>query len=100
VRTGKIVGKTQYPVPNQSGMLSTDGDLVFTGHSNGRFSAYDADTVKELWSFSVGTPITAPPMTFGVGGKQYVAVVAGGEAELRGAVLYQPSAFVAVFGLQ
>jgi hypothetical protein len=39
-------------------------------------------------------------MTYGVGGKQYVAVVAGGEAELRGAVLYQPSAFVAVFGLQ
>src|SRR6266849_2578664 len=80
VRTGKIVGKTQYPAPNQSGMLSTDGDLVFTGHSTGRFSAYDADTVKELWSFSLGTPITAPPMTFGVGGKQYVAVVAGGDA--------------------
>src|SRR5216684_808958 len=99
VRTGKIVGKTQYPAPNQSGMLSTEGDLVFTGHSTGRFSAYDADTVKELWSFSLGTPITAPPMTFGVGGQQYVAVVAGGDAGLRGAVLYQPSAFVAVFGL-
>jgi alcohol dehydrogenase (cytochrome c) len=81
-------------------MLSTEGDLVFTGHSNGRFSAYDADTVKELWSFSLGTPITAPPMTFGAAGKQYIAVVAGGEAGLRGAVLYQPSAFVAVFGLQ
>src|SRR6266446_2634834 len=35
VRTGKIVGRTQYPAPNQSGMLSTEGDLVFTGHSNG-----------------------------------------------------------------
>jgi alcohol dehydrogenase (cytochrome c) len=79
--------------------LSTDGDLVFTGHSTGRFSAYDADTLKELWNFSLGTPITAPPMSFAVGGKQYVAVVAGGEAGLRGAVLYQPSAFVAVFGL-
>ena len=100
VRTGKVVGKTTYPVANQSGMLSTDGDLVFTGHSTGRFSAYDADTVKEVWSFSLGTPITAPPMTFSVDGKQYVAVVAGGEASLRGAVLYQPSAFVAVFGLQ
>src|SRR5215471_499336 len=100
VRTGNVVGKTTYPIPNQSGMLSTDGDLVFTGHSTGRFSAYDADTLKEVWSFSLGTPITAPPMTFGVGGKQYVAVVAGGEAGTRGAVLYQPSAFVAVFGLQ
>jgi alcohol dehydrogenase (cytochrome c) len=100
VRTGKIVGKTQYPLPNQSGMLSTDGDLVFTGHSTGRFSAYDADSVKELWSFSLGTPITAPPMTYRAGGKQYVAVVAGGEEAMRGAALYQPSAFVAVFGLK
>src|SRR6516164_3444934 len=100
VRTGKVIGKTTYPIPNQSGMLSTDGDLIFTGHSTGRFSAYDADTVKELWNFSLGTPITAPPMTFAVGGKQYIAVVAGGDAGLRGAVLYQPSAFVAVFGLQ
>jgi alcohol dehydrogenase (cytochrome c) len=99
VRTGRIVGKAQYPMPNQSGMLSTDGDLIFTGHSNGRFSAYDADAVQELWSFSLGTPITAPPMTFGIGGRQYVAVVAGGEAVTRGAVLYQPSAIVAVFGL-
>jgi alcohol dehydrogenase (cytochrome c) len=99
VRTGRITGKAQYAVPNQSGMLSTDGDLVFTGHSNGRFSAYDADTVQELWSFSLGTPITAPPMSFAVGGRQYVAVVAGGQGGMRGAVLYQPAAIVAVFGL-
>src|SRR5262249_54291869 len=100
VRTGKIVGKTTYPVPNQSGMLSTDGDLVFTGHSTGRFSAYDADTVKELWNYSLGTPITAPPMTFAVGGKQYIAVVAAGAAGLRGAVLYQHPDFVRLSGLR
>ena len=80
-------------------MLSTDGDLLFTGHNTGRFSAYDADTLKELWSFGLGTPITAPPMTYSVGGKQYIAVIAGGEPNARGAVLYQPSAIVAVFGL-
>ena len=38
-------------------------------------------------------------MSYAIGGKQYVAVVAGGEVNQRGAVLYQPSAFVAVFGL-
>jgi hypothetical protein len=54
--------------------------------------------LDEAWSFSLGTPIAAPPMTYSVGGKQYAAVLAGGEAEMRGAVLYQPSAFVAVFG--
>jgi hypothetical protein len=36
---------------------------------------------------------------YSVGGKQYIAVLAGGTAKLRGAVLYQPSAVVAVFGL-
>ena len=99
VRTGKIVAKTQFPIPDESGMLSTDGDLLFTGQSNGRFVAYDADTLAEVWSFSLGTPITAPPLTYSVGGKQYVAVVAGGEPRIRGAILYQPSAVVAVFGL-
>jgi alcohol dehydrogenase (cytochrome c) len=98
-RTGKVAAKAQFPIPNESGMLSTDGDLLFTGHHDGRLVAYDADTLKEVWSFSLGTPITAPPMTYSVGGKQYIAVVAGGEANLRGAVLYQPSAIVAVFGL-
>jgi hypothetical protein len=38
-------------------------------------------------------------MSYAVDGKQYVAVVAGGEINQRGAVLYQPSAFVAVFAL-
>jgi glucose dehydrogenase len=99
VRTGKVVAKEQFGIPNESGMLSTAGDLLFTGHRDGRFAAYDADTLKELWSFSLGTPITAPPMSYSVGGKQYIAVVAGGTAGLRGAVLYQPSALVAVFGL-
>jgi alcohol dehydrogenase (cytochrome c) len=98
-RTGKVVAKAQFPIPNESGMLSTDGDLIFTGHKDGRLVAYDAETLKEAWSFSLGTPITAPPMTYSIGGRQYVAVVAGGEANLRGAVLYQPSAIVAVFGL-
>ena len=44
----KIAGKTQYPIPNESGMLSTGGDLVFTGHSTGRLVAYDADNLKEV----------------------------------------------------
>src|SRR5258708_14256923 len=91
VRTGKVVSKAEFPTPNESGMLSTDGDLLFSGHPNGRLVAYDADTLKELWSFNVGTPITAPPMTYSVGGKQYIAVVAGGANRLRGAGPRQPS---------
>jgi alcohol dehydrogenase (cytochrome c) len=99
VKTGKVIGKETFQPPTESGMLSTDGDLLFTGHMNGKFSAYDANTLKEVWSFNTGTPITAPPMTYSVNGKQYIAVVAGGGVGVRGGGLYQPSAFVAVFGL-
>lgn len=98
LKTGKVVAKKTFPQYNESGMLSTDGDLLFTGHNTGKFSAYDADTLDEVFSFSLGTPITAPPMTYKVGDKQYVAVVAGGGIGLRGVPLLQPSAFVAVFG--
>jgi len=99
VKTGKVIGKETFQPPTESGMLSTDGDVLFTGHMNGKFSAYDANTLKEVWSFNTGTPITAPPMTYSVNGKQYIAVVAGGGVGVRGGGLYQPSAFVAVFGL-
>jgi alcohol dehydrogenase (cytochrome c) len=98
VRTGKVVNKVQMPDLSESGMLSTDGDILFNGRPDGHFVAYDSDTLKELWSFSLGTPITAPPMTYSVGGKQYVAVIAGGAVGVRGARLYQPTAIVAVFG--
>jgi alcohol dehydrogenase (cytochrome c) len=99
LRTGKIVKKATFQPPTESGMLSTDGGLLLTGHMTGKFSAYNAETLEEVYSFNLGTPITAPPMTYSVGGKQYIAVVAGGGTGVRGGGLTQPSAFVAVFGL-
>jgi len=99
VRSGKVIGKERFPLPNESGLLSTGGDLLFSGHHTGHFAAYDSDTLKEAWSFDLGTPITAPPMTYSVNGKQYIAVVAGGAGDMRGARLYQPAAVIAVFGL-
>jgi alcohol dehydrogenase (cytochrome c) len=80
VKTGKILGKATFQPPTESGMLSTDGQVLFTGHMNGKFSAYDANTLQELWSFNTGTPITAQPMTYSVNGKQYIALYDGGTA--------------------
>jgi alcohol dehydrogenase (cytochrome c) len=99
LRTGKIVNKATFQPPTESGMLSTDGGILVTGHMTGKFAVYDETTLKEVYSFNLGTPITAPPMTYSVGGKQYIAVVAGGAVGVRGGGLYQPSAIVAVFGL-
>ena len=51
--------------------------MIFLGHLDGTFSAYDAKTLKELWSFNTGTGIGAPPISYAVNGKQYIAVLVG-----------------------
>jgi PQQ-dependent dehydrogenase (methanol/ethanol family) len=59
------------------GALSTAGGLVFQGNGSGEFSAYDARTGERLWSAPVGIGIMAPPVSYRIGGVQYVAVLAG-----------------------
>jgi len=75
--TGDIKATEKLGYPNWSGVLATAGNLVFLGLPDGTFSAHDAKTLKELWSFNTGTGINAPPITFSVNGKQFVAVLAG-----------------------
>ena len=65
------------PYPNNSGALATAGGLVFTGFTDGTFMAYDDATMDQLWKINVGTGFNAPPMTFEVNGKQYVAILSG-----------------------
>ena len=51
--------------------------VVFSGFTDGTLIAFDDTTMQQLWKFNVGVGFNAPPMTFGVGGKQYVAILAG-----------------------
>jgi PQQ-dependent dehydrogenase (methanol/ethanol family) len=68
-----------------SGILSTQGGLVFVGRNDGRFQAYDDLSGKLLWtSPKLIASIAAPPMTYTVDGKQYVAVYAGGNGIAAG----------------
>jgi alcohol dehydrogenase (cytochrome c) len=75
--TGEIKARIRLDYANYSGALATAGNLVFLGHADGEFTAYDARTLQQLWSFNVGTGINAPAISFAVNGKQYVAVLAG-----------------------
>ena len=59
--TGETKARLKLEYPNYSGALATAGNLVFLGHYDGTFSAYDAKTLQELWSFNMGTGINAPP---------------------------------------
>jgi alcohol dehydrogenase (cytochrome c) len=75
--TGEIKAVRKLEYPNMAGVLATAGNLVFVGHYDGTFAAYDAKTLNEVWSFNVGSPIQAPPVSYAVNGKQYVAVLVG-----------------------
>jgi alcohol dehydrogenase (cytochrome c) len=75
--TGETKAALKMTYPNYGGALATAGNLVFLGEQDGTFGAYDAKTLKQVWSFNTGTGINAPPITFAVNGKQYVAVLAG-----------------------
>jgi alcohol dehydrogenase (cytochrome c) len=75
--TGEVKTKVRIPYPNNSGALATGGGLVFTGFTDGTFAAYDDTTMQQLWKINVGTGFNAPPMTFEVNGKQYVAILSG-----------------------
>ncbi|HEY4408135.1 MAG TPA: PQQ-dependent dehydrogenase, methanol/ethanol family [Xanthobacteraceae bacterium] len=75
--TGEIKARLRLEYPNLSGALATAGNLVFIGEPDGSFTAHDARTLQELWSFNTGTGINAPPVSYSVNGKQYVAVLVG-----------------------
>jgi PQQ-dependent dehydrogenase (methanol/ethanol family) len=59
------------------GVLSTAGGLVFQGVADNRFSAHDAQDGRVLWSFDTQHGIVAPPISYRVGDRQYVSVMAG-----------------------
>jgi alcohol dehydrogenase (cytochrome c)/quinohemoprotein ethanol dehydrogenase len=67
----------EHPGPWNGGLLATGGGLVFQGTTGSEFNAYDAGSGKKLWSFAAQTGVVAPPVTYTVGGEQYVAVLAG-----------------------
>ena len=81
--TGKIAWQVKTPQPMIGGVLATAGGLVFTGEGNGLFKAYDAASGNVLWQFQAGAGVNAPPVSYTVGGTQYIAVAAGGNTQLN-----------------
>jgi alcohol dehydrogenase (cytochrome c) len=73
----EVKKKAHKPYPNASAALTTAGGLLFTGFIDGSFAAYDDTSLEQLWQINVGVGFNAPPMTFEVGGKQYVAILTG-----------------------
>jgi quinohemoprotein ethanol dehydrogenase len=59
------------------GSVTTGGNLVFHVSNDGSFRAYSADKGEKLYEVQIGRTGMAPPITYEVGGKQYVAFMGG-----------------------
>jgi quinohemoprotein ethanol dehydrogenase len=60
--------------------MAAAGNLVFQGRIDGQLVAHDARDGTLIWSFKTGAPVVAPPISYSVGGKQYVTVITGSGA--------------------
>jgi sulfocyanin len=82
VDNGQISWQRKTDIPMIGGALATAGDVVFVGEGNGSFDAFDAGTGNLLWQHKDSAGVNSAPMTYAVGGVQYVAVAAGGNFQI------------------
>ena len=73
----KRVWEVQLPALWNPGTLTSAGQLVFQGRATGELVAYHAATGEELWRRDLGLGIAAPPITYTVAGRQYIALLVG-----------------------
>jgi alcohol dehydrogenase (cytochrome c) len=74
-QTGKIRWSHPWETPSRSGLLSTAGNLVFSGGSGG-LEALNATTGEPIWHSRIGS-IGNAPITYLLDGQQYVVAAAG-----------------------
>lgn len=77
LETGEITHWPMGRIPTNSAMLATAGKLIFWGDIDRHYRAMDAQTGAVLWETTLGGPISMSNITYAVGGRQYVAVIAG-----------------------
>ena len=76
-KSGELKWQFKMTDVTDSGVLSTASDLVFAGGREGYFFALNARSGDLLWKSSVGGQVSAGPMSYSAGGRQYVAIAAG-----------------------
>jgi quinoprotein glucose dehydrogenase len=66
-------------MPGLGGPIVTAGGLVFIAASlDDRLRAFDTDSGKLLWEVTLPAGGQATPMTYAIGGRQFLVIAAGG----------------------
>jgi len=85
MNAGEEVWSVEFQSHNWGGILTTGGNLIFSGGTSDRyFRAHDASNGNELWRFRTNSGIIGVPSTYSVDGKQYVAVQSGWGVDAAG----------------
>jgi alcohol dehydrogenase (cytochrome c) len=71
------VWQTRDRAPHTTGVLATAGGVVFAGAFDRVLRAYDDADGKVLWSTRLNDVSSSSPISFSVGGTQYIAIVTG-----------------------
>jgi alcohol dehydrogenase (cytochrome c) len=85
VTTNKLAWRYQWPEQCYSGTLATAGGLLFVGRNDGRLTALDSASGRQLWEFQTGAGMHAPVSAFERNGKQYLLAYSAGSALLGSA---------------
>jgi len=65
------------------GPMVTAGGIVFTAAAMDNYlRGFDSETGKEVWKYGLPAGGQATPMTYTIGGKQYLVICAGGHGKL------------------
>ena len=77
VKTMKEVWSREQRAPYLTGVITTASGVGFVGDLDRTFRAFDVRTGETLWQTRLATTVQGYPVTFSVGGRQYVAVTTG-----------------------
>jgi alcohol dehydrogenase (cytochrome c) len=93
-RTGRRVW--EYPMTGKAemwaGTVSTASGVLFFGDDDGQMVAVESKTGRHLWHFNTGQNLTASPITYAVGGKQYLAIAT--KTDIMAFGLFEPAVSV------
>lgn len=76
-KTGDAKWRFRMVSSTAAGLLATAGGLVFAGDGQGYLIALDSRSGTVLWKFQTGGGISAPPISYALNGRQYIALAAG-----------------------